>query len=252
MNTLFHVIHYRNEKMSHSFELETKTIEWFDLTMVAEGRLSYIINNQPVILEAGDAILLPPGATRSRIGLKEKVHYISFNFHTKEKINLPLIMRHSVTPEILSLFNAFTPRLVFGPSSEINAPAKASHILGYILEVFNTAYQLNTQNPHVLNAIKYIKLNIEHQISLSDIATHLNLSREYTASLFKKETGMSVSSYINERKLALACDLIRNRELSLADIAKACGYENYGYFSRVFKQRFGISPKKFSNQFKRQ
>ena len=89
--------------------------------------------------------------------------------------------------------------------------------------------------------------HISEAISLSDLAAHIHLSREYTATLFKKEMGMSVTAFIMEKKLLLARDLIRDHEHSLKHIARSLGYENYGYFSRLYKKRFGVSPSHFES-----
>ena len=242
MKTLYDVFHFRNAKISGSFGMETCIIDYYDLTMVTYGDLSYIVNGEHIVLKAGDVMLLPPGTQRARIELSDAVHYISFNFYTDETIDLPFLMHDAVTNEILSLFKAFTPHHLSG---EKRAREKASNIVGYILEVLIIANQQASQNIHVLKAIDYINTHLSEAISLSDLAAFLHLSREYTANLFKKETGMTVSSFINEQKLARACDLLRDKEKSLVDIANSLGYETYGYFSRIFKKRFGVSPAKF-------
>lgn len=242
MKILYDVSHFRNAKITGSFGIDTYTIKYYDLTMVTYGELSYVINGEHIVLKAGDVMLLPPGTQRARTELSDAVHYISFNFYTDETIDLPILMHDAVTNEILSLFKAFTPHHLSG---EKRAREKASNIIGYILEVLMIVNEQASQNLHILKAIDYINSHLAETISLSDLAAFLHLSREYTASLFKKETGMTVSSFINEQKLARACDLLRDKEKSLVTIAQALGYENYGYFSRIFKKRYGVSPAKF-------
>ena len=107
--------------------------------------------------------------------------------------------------------------------------------------------QHSNKNPHIQRALSYIDEHIFEAVTLSSLAAHLHLSREYTASLFKKEVGIPVSAYVNEKKLLLARDLIRDDEYSLTDIAKMLGYANYGYFSRLYKKRFGASPSRYQS-----
>ena len=65
---------------------------------------------------------------------------------------------------------------------------------------------------------------------------------EYIAHIFKKETNMTVTEYINHRKMLLAKDMIRGTSYPLHEISDRLGYEGYSYFSRVFKKEFGIAP----------
>ena len=122
---------------------------------------------------------------------------------------------------------------------------KAVCIVGYVLEALTVFNQRSSKNPHIQKALSYIDEHIFEAISLSSLAAYLHLSREYTATLFKQEVGVPVSAYVNEKKLMLARDLIRDDEYSLTDIAKMLGYANYGYFSRLYKKRFGVSPSQY-------
>ena len=244
MDIGYDVFHYRNVKLLSVFELHPCIIQYYDLTMVLTGDLSYRINEQQITLKQGDIMLLPPGTRRARDLQTKEVHYISFNFSTERKIDLPLIMRGAVTSEIRALFKAFTP-----PHLSVldRGMEKAACIVGYILEALTVFNPQSSKNPHIQKAFSYIDEHIFEAISLSSLAVHLHLSREYTASLFKKEVGVTVSTYINEKKLLLARDLIRDDECSLTDIAQMLGYANYGYFSRLYKKRFGASPSQYQS-----
>lgn len=242
MGALFHVFHYRNAKLRQVFKMEPTIIQYYDLTIVLTGELTYWVNKKQVVLKSGDIILLPPGTLRARDLCTKEVHYISFNFYTAQQFDLPLFMQDAVTTEIRSLFLAFTPSYL---ANIERGKEKAAHIAGYILEALIVANQEASHNTHIQKAINYINEHIFETISLSDLAVHLHLSREYTATLFKKEMGVPVSVFINEKKLLLAHDFIHDNEYSLAYIAKSLGYDNYGYFSRIFKKRFGVSPSSF-------
>ena len=79
------------------------------------------------------------------------------------------------------------------------------------------------------------------KITLSDIANSIHLSKEYTSTLFTNETGKNLTDYINEQKALLAAELIKTTDFSLGDIALTLGFDNYNYFSRIFKKHHGIS-----------
>lgn len=241
MDTTIKVFHYRHVKLEGIFKIDPYVIPYYDLTMVISGELSYWANGEHLVCNSSDVLLIPPGTTRSRDFCPGEVHYISFNFYTEQRFDLPMFIPSAFTHEIRSLFKAFTPPSIL--YSERTA-AKASHIVGYILETLIENNQKTSQNPHIESAIDYINKHISEPITLTTLASHLHLSREYLAFLFKKETGMTISSFVNERKLLLAHDLISENSSSLCNISKYLGYENYGYFSRIFKKRFGYSPTK--------
>ena len=242
MHTLYQVFHYCNNKLSRSSKIETSVIDYYDLTIVKSGTLSYMVNGRRIWMQEGDVILLPPQTRRSREALAQPTHYFSFNFYANEPIDLPMFMQGGANSEIYALFNAFTPHHL---SDEKRSHPKAAHIVGYILEVLIDINQRASQNPHIQKAIDYIDNHVSEPITLSQIATHLHLSREYVAGLFKKETGMTVSQYVNEQKLMRACDLLRDTPQNLTEIALSLGYSDYSYFSYIFKKRFGVSPSHF-------
>lgn len=231
--------HFCNVVLAKSAGISPIRIDYYDMTLVFRGRLIYTANGQRLTVEAGDVILLPPSTLRTRLPLSEPVHYVSFNFNCEEKIDLPTLIKSGATKEIRTLFDAFTPCHL---TDEPRAEQKAACIASYILETLAETTDRESHNLHVNRAIDYVSDHIKERIGLSEIAKHLHLSREYTAFLFKREMGMTVSEFINRKKLALARDMIREGGLSLCEVSEAVGYDNYGYFSRLFKKRYGITP----------
>lgn len=63
--------------------------------------------------------------------------------------------------------------------------------------------------------------------------------------IFKRETQKTITEYINAQKMTLAKELIQSRSLSLSDIAANLGYDNYNYFSRLFKKHYKTNPNAF-------
>ena len=242
MNVLYRVFHFCNKSASYSNPVGAGYTTHYDLTMVLSGKLLYIVENKPLLLEEGDVMLLPPGTHRHREALDEPVHFVSFNFFFDEQIDLPMCMKGAVTGEIRGLFKVFTPRYL---SAEHTGKEKAGNVVGYILADLADTYERSTLNAHVQKAMEYIDNHITEPLSLEDVAAMLHLTREYTAALFKRETGMTVTQYINNRKLSRASDLIREEGNDLAEIAKSLGYKNYTYFSAIFKKHFGVSPSQF-------
>jgi len=79
-------------------------------------------------------------------------------------------------------------------------------------------------------------------ITLEEIADKLSMTPEYLGTQFKKELGVSFSSYIREYRLNKAKELLLSTQLKQYEIAKAVGYTDAKYFSRQFREYVGQSP----------
>ncbi len=100
----------------------------------------------------------------------------------------------------------------------------------------------------VYKVMEYINQNYSKKLSLQDLADRVYLSRSYLSSLFKKETGDSITNYINRVRVEKSKALLVGSTVSLAEVAHLCGFEDQSYFTRVFKAKEGVSPKKFRDK----
>lgn len=92
-------------------------------------------------------------------------------------------------------------------------------------------------------AIEYIHAHLEQNIKLADIAELLGISQYYFCHLFKQSIGLTPHQYLIQQRIERAKLLLKNRELSLAEIAIACGFTDQSHFTKSFKRSVGITPK---------
>ncbi len=90
--------------------------------------------------------------------------------------------------------------------------------------------------------IDHINENLFGELSVDGLAAHFYMSRSYLMHLFKEETGYSVGSYINEKRLFAAKNKIRDG-MSVTDACYSSGFHDYSTFSRAFRKKFGTTPK---------
>lgn len=109
----------------------------------------------------------------------------------------------------------------------------------------------NDDDSPIIKAIEYIDENIHENITLDKMAFVCNLSQCYFSKLFKKETGLNFVTYLNEKKIAKAKQLLKNTDNPINNIAIDLGFEDCGYFIRLFKKLEGITPKKYRDLYKR-
>ncbi len=79
--------------------------------------------------------------------------------------------------------------------------------------------------------IRYVKANVDKDVSRERIADFLELSPEHVSRVFKQETGVNLVNYLQTVRLDIACDWLMNTKLTISDIAMQLGYGNFAYFS---------------------
>ena len=91
-------------------------------------------------------------------------------------------------------------------------------------------------------AVKYICSHFHKDISVSQIAGKLGITREHFSFLFKKECGVSPSRFILEYRLQRAMIMVTSTDESIENISRSVGFHSYRYFSTQFKKAFDFSP----------
>ena len=241
------VTHYLNISVNRCHKIESDTIPFYDLTFVASGSMTYIANGKLYTLKKGDALFLPPGTVRSRLEGTEPCKYISFNFYALPEVEFPFspVIEKCLSTNIKMLISSFPQKHLI---NYYHSREKVANMLNFILFELMDIYTLKSSNVHIMDITRYVEDHITEQIGLNDISKSLNLSKEHVSYLFKREMGKTLTDYINERKMLLAKELILSREMSLNDIATHLGFSNYGYFSRLFKTHYGITPLRMKNE----
>ena len=98
------------------------------------------------------------------------------------------------------------------------------------------------RNPHLVRAIEIMSNNIEAPRSPAQIAHELGISVRQMERLFGKYLNSSPKRYYVELRLEKSRHLLVQTDRSVMDIAFACGFENSGTFSRVYRTAFGVTP----------
>lgn len=93
----------------------------------------------------------------------------------------------------------------------------------------------------------YIEKHLSERITLAHIAEHVHYSRSYVTEQFQKAAGMSVASYISERRIEAAKEYLLQGNMSVSQISEKLGFSTVQYFSKCFKDAVGISPSLYSH-----
>ncbi len=95
---------------------------------------------------------------------------------------------------------------------------------------------------------KYIEENYTKKISLDEIAEALHANRSYLSRLYKSKSGVNLFDDILSRRIELAKEYMRTTDRKVYEISQAVGFDDTGYFSKVFKKLVGMSPKEYRNE----
>lgn len=104
---------------------------------------------------------------------------------------------------------------------------------------------LYSNNDQIRLAIDYIENNFKENITLDKISSICNLSSCYFSKLFKKEIGINFNTYLNNKKIEYAKEVLKTTDMPILNIALDLGFDDCAYFIKVFKKVEGITPKKY-------
>ncbi len=103
----------------------------------------------------------------------------------------------------------------------------------------------------ITNAVKkYIFQHLSEEIARDSIAAALYMNGDYISRVFKRDTGMSISQYVNKERINQAKLLMVTTDLPMGDVADAVGYTNFSYFSKLFKQFVNCTPREYKLRMK--
>ena len=112
-----------------------------------------------------------------------------------------------------------------------------------------TETQEDTQHSPEEVSEKCVQYILDHigdsELSVTDVANFVYLNPIYLNRVFKKEKGLSLSQWIIKERMELASSLMLTTDRPAVDIAYQVGYNNYPYFSTVFKKYFGKTPSQY-------
>lgn len=109
----------------------------------------------------------------------------------------------------------------------------------------NIQVSSHSNNDHFITRVMdFIEKNYSEPIGVAEIADYLNITPQHLSRQYKSKTGETLISYLSNYRLTKASELIINTNTSIQDVANLCGFTDAKYFSKRYKQFFGITPKK--------
>lgn len=146
-------------------------------------------------------------------------------------------------------------------SSSMARKLETLHTVTETLQFFNTMvhkYCLLVKNHSMQNyslLVQHVILRIETDLtadlSLKAHAQKLNVNASYLSTLFKKETGVTLTDYVNRTRIDHAIFLLNASDMQIQTIAQCCGIPDVNYFTKLFKRAIGKTPKEYRQDTRR-
>lgn len=236
-----------------------------EINYVKKGSCVLYLDNENVSFHEGDVMIITSGV----------------NHRLESGANGTTLMQLEFLPEIFFHFNlnlstgkeSFpTPAFLF---SEENNYIKIVNNIAVVRAVQRIVNELEDKGPHyqylvvmsyaellillyryvseafcandlLKKAITYIRLNYQLDINVNDIAEHSSISERYLRKLFSQNLNLSPLDYLNQMRLNKSVELLRNTEMSVKEVCYQCGFQSPQYFSRIFKQQLGVTPREMT------
>lgn len=146
------------------------------------------------------------------------------------------------------------PNEVLGPDleksfkiHEISSPENGFQLLKLFAQhIVTFTWQIGKQTTHpvVQEAIQILRQEIQHKLSLQDVAQRLHVHPAHLSRLFHQETEQTFSNYLCELRMRRARAMLA-AGMKVYEVASLNGYADPAYFSRAFRKYWGVSPEKF-------
>jgi len=236
----------------------------YAIYLVDEGKGMYTLGNTEFALKECDIFVMYPNVPVRCVSDKDeslKMFAVSFDgVDSRLLLNAagfePKSPVRSLTHSVAMSFSKVFDGIYLWRGQEIFSTVQSTSMLYLLMAaIVKTATWDQTSMPpgwtgtiHFQKAINFIAENYMKPINVSDIAEHVNLSRSRLYQVFMQQVFISPQQYLTEYRIRESIRLLENRMGSIKEIANTVGFEDPLYFSTLFKQVTGKSPKNYMKE----
>lgn len=246
------------------------------LFLIVQGQMRFDYDGQRTLLTPGTALLLPCGVTYQATAVTD-CDYFYLHFYAPDprclaegetaialagqppagpSVTLPaapdelLVPSPTAAPETLTYLFSRLGELAdsSAPLDCLNRDLLISRILLALAETSGAYAVAPPENATYTQLRRYVLEHFSEPLTLSSLADHFGLSRQYVARLFRQYAGQSTTDFINACRLRRALALLRFTPLNVSEIAFATGFSSAAYFTRLFHRVWGMTPSEYKAQ----
>jgi len=251
---------YKGDVMTSDFTTLPHMHKEMEILSVISGSAKFVSEGKTYDIKEGDIIVIPPFKIHNFIilagcdfrhiclcfdldllynkALKEKME--------KEELVPQNIIRNSECGHYVK--EAFIANKEKTAGWELTVVGNLSLFFGALQKnnwIFESAAE---QKNHVVREIlEFIFENYGENISSSQVARRLHINNSYFCRYFKKTFGCTFHNYLSDYRIEKAKIFLKTTDFSISEISQKTGFESFAYFSRIFKDKMGCTPKQYRN-----
>ena len=142
-----------------------------------------------------------------------------------------------------SVSSDFARKIESSPSAQDIQPLLLDMIRSYCRLV--KKHSMQNYSSLIQRTITYIDADISGDLRLKALAEAQGVNASYLSTLFKKETGETITDHVNKKRMERAAHLLQSTKLQIQSVAQHCGISDVNYFSKLFKKHLGLTPREF-------
>jgi AraC-like DNA-binding protein len=225
-----------------------------ELLLVLRGECEVRVDTAVLHPTMGDVLVIPPYCVHTVIGKNSAAQIKGITFEPSileranelsaalDKQNVATYRPTRGVEELRTLILAFS---LAGEDKSASFRFGVLSKLYQIGEILLNNYPVrvdNCENERLRAVFSYIEEQYTRQIRVEDLSALVNVCDDHFIRLFKKATGKSPVSYINDRRLERALQLLVDSDLTVTEIADAVGFSNVNYMIKLFKRAMNTTP----------
>ncbi len=256
---LFHLKDVQGPKVEYHYH------EFYKLLFLISGSGGYSIEGKRYLLNAGDVVFVgkhcvhrpefESGTTYERIILYISPDFLEFQ-STKDcdlKKCFSTEYGHVLRPDDSTAKYLFSQlrslENTLNDTRYGRAVLSNSILLRLLVEISRGMLEKQGEHPalvlpknkRIQEIMQYIDNHLTDEISVDQLAEKFYMSRFHMMRRFKEETGTTIHTYLSDKRLLMARDLI-SQGYAATETCFLCGYQNYASFSRAYSKLFGTTP----------
>lgn len=228
-----------------------------ELVYVLDGTTRCVADDKEAVAEAGDIFIAFPNQIHHYHDIERPHHHIlifSADFCPDLSKSLrtmsaecPVIKRDTLPADTLSAFEELKEcYLSDSPYAEAELKARLTILLCRILPLMDLKKQKTGYDGNILKkAVTYCYDNFHGELSLESAEAALGISRYYLSHLFREKLNIGFKEYVNSLRIRAACDMLKNTDKSITEIAYDSGFGTTRTFNRCFMEAKGMCPKEY-------
>ena len=233
----------------------SRIITSFELILVKQGRLDIWEAERTFSLDAGQTLLLHPNRQHGGIGtLPKGLEFYWIHFEQKPKKNHSDLMTITI-PQVNSLRRPEKLETLFRyfldcqEAGDLSAESANQLVTLMLIEVGQSIPQPTdaADKPSALAELirNYVWMRADEKLSAGRIAAELGYNPDYLGRVYRRVYGRTLTHTIHESRVTRACRFLIDSDMTIEEIAQACGFSDSDYFRRVFKRHKLITPHAF-------